>query len=70
MDGKKQGSGKKNNLNRWHDWLVAYVPKPIKNAISNAFSKAKSSILRWYDGAKTTLKDFLQKEANLMPQEH
>ena len=30
----------------------------------------KSSILRWYDDAKTTLKDSLQKEANLMPQEH
>ena len=30
----------------------------------------KSSILRWYNGAKTTLKDSLQKEPNLMPQEH
>ena len=31
----------KNKLNEWYDWLVDYVPKPIKNVVSKAFSRAK-----------------------------
>ena len=27
----------KNKLNKWYDWLVDYVPKPIKKAVSKAF---------------------------------
>ena len=49
---EKSRSVVKNRLNKWYEWLVDYVPKPIKNAISKAFSRAKNSILRLYDGAK------------------
>ena len=60
---KKSRSLVKNRLNEWYDWLVDYVPKPIKNAVSKAFSRAKNSILGPYDGAKKTLKDIVEKEA-------
>ena len=71
----------KNRLNEWYDWLFDYVPKPIKNAVSKAFSRAKNSILGLYDGAKKTLKDIVEKEleeeqqqeeehVDLTPQEH
>ena len=53
----------KNKLNEWYDWLVDYVPKPIKNAVGKAFAKAKNSILGLYDGAKKTLKDIMEKES-------
>ena len=60
-------------------WLVDYMPKPIKNAVSKAFSRAKNSILGLYDGAKKTLKDIVEKEVeeeqqqeddDLTPHEH
>ena len=67
-------------LNKWYDWLVDYVQKSIKNSISKTFTKAKNSILRLYDGAKKTLKDIVEKEAeeeqqqeedvDLTPHEH
>ena len=60
---KKSRSVVKNRLNKWYDWLVDYVPKPIKSAVSKASSRAKNSILGLYDGAKKTLKDIVQKEA-------
>ena len=70
----------KNRLNEWYNWLVDYVPKPIKNAVSKAFSRAKNSILGLYGGAKKTLKDIVEKEAeeeqqqeedvDLTPHEH
>ena len=53
---KKSKSGVKNKLNKWHDWLVDYVPKPIKNAAGKIFLTAKISILGLYDGVKNTLK--------------
>ena len=59
---KRAGRWWKNRLNEWYDWLVDYVPKPIKNAVSKAFSRAKNNILGLYD-AKRTLKDIAEKEA-------
>ena len=53
----------KNRWNKWYDWLVDYVPKPIKNTVSKAFSRAKNSILGLYDGAKNTLKGDVEAEA-------
>ena len=32
---------KKSNLNKWCDWVVDHVPKPVKNAASKAFFKGK-----------------------------
>ena len=68
-------------MNEWYDWLFDYVPKPIQNVVSKAFSRAKNSILGLYDGAKKTLKDIVEKETeeeqqqeeehvDLTPQEH
>ena len=59
----------KNRLNEWYDWLFDYVPKPIKNAVSKAFSRAKNSILGLYDGAKKTLKSDVEDEAEKESQE-
>ena len=66
---KKSRSVVKNRLNEWYDWLVDYVPKPIKNAISKAFSRVKNSILGLYDGAKKTLKCDVKAEAEKENQE-
>ena len=60
---KKRRPVVKNRLNEWYDWLVDYVPKPIKNAVSKAFPRAKNSILGLYGGAKKTLKDIVEKES-------
>ena len=59
----------KNRLNQWCDWLVDYVPKPIKNAVGKAFSRAKNSILGLYDGAKKSLKDYMESETEKENQE-
>ena len=59
----------KKKLKKWYDWLVNYVPKPIKNVVSKAFLKAKSSVLRLYDGAKKTLKGDVESEAEKENQE-
>ena len=55
--------------NEWYDLLVDHVPKPIKNTVSKAFSRAKNTILRLYDGAKKTLKGELEDAAKKENQE-
>ena len=49
---KKSRPAVKIELNKWYKWLVDYVPKSIKNAVSKAFLRAKNSILGLHDGAK------------------
>ena len=66
---KKSRPVVKNRLNEWYDCLVDYVPKPIKNAVSKAFSRVKNSILGMYDGAKKTLKGDVEGEAEKENQE-
>ena len=46
---KKSRPVVKNRLSEWYDWLVDYVPKPIKTSVSKAFSRVKNSILGLYD---------------------
>ena len=60
---KKSKPVVKSKLCKLHKWLDDYVPKPIKNAVDEAFLRLKNSILRLYDGAKKTLKDIVEKEA-------
>ena len=77
---KKSRPMVKNKITEWYDWLIDYVPKPIKKAVSKAFSRAKNSILGLYDGAKKTMKGIVEKEAeagqqqeedvDLTPHEH
>ena len=59
----------KNRLNKWHYWLVDYVPKPIKSAVSKAFSRAENSIMRLYHGAKKTLRGDVEDKAEKENQE-
>ena len=59
----------KKKLNKWYDWLVDYVPKPIKNAVSNTFSRLKNCILRLYVDAKKTLKGDMRDAAEKDNQE-
>ena len=66
---KKSRSLVKNRLNEWYDWLVDYVPKPIKSAVSKAFSRAKNGMLGLYHGAKKTLKGDVEAEAEKENQE-
>ena len=58
-----------NKLNKWHDWLIDYVPKPIRNAVRKAFSRTKKIILRLYDGARKTLIDDVEGEIEKENQE-
>ena len=60
---KKSRRVVKNRLSKLYDWLINYVPKPIKKAVKKSFLRAKNSISRLYDGAKKTLKDIVEKEA-------
>ena len=60
---KKSRPVVKNRLNECYDWLVDYVPKPVKNAVSKAFSRANNSTLGLYDGAKKTWKDIVESKA-------
>ena len=50
-------------LSRLHKWLEYYVPKPFKKAVKRSLLKMKNSIMSLYDGAKKTLKDIVEKEA-------
>ena len=77
---KKSRPVVKSKLCKLRKWLDDHVPKPIKNAVDEAFLRLKNSILRLYDGAKKTLKDIVEKEAeeeqqqeediDLTPHEH
>ena len=51
---KKSRSMVKSRLSKLHKWLDDHIPKPIKNAVDEAFIRLKNSILRLYDGVKTT----------------
>ena len=53
----------KYRLNELYDWLLDYVPKLIKNAVSKAFTRAKNSILRVHDGATKTWRGDVEDEA-------
>ena len=52
---KKSRSLVKNKLNKWYNWLVDHVPKPIKNTASKKVLELKNSMLRLSDGVKKTL---------------
>ena len=39
----------KSNLNKWYDWLINHVPKPIKDGASKALKTFKDKIMGLYD---------------------
>ena len=38
----------KSKLNKWYDWLISHVPKPIKDGASKAFKTFKDKIMGLY----------------------
>ena len=41
----------KNKLNKWYDWLINHVPKPIRDGASKAFKTFKDKIVGLYNRA-------------------
>ena len=39
----------KSKLNKWYDWLISHVPKPIKDGASRAFKTFKDKIMGLYN---------------------
>ena len=39
----------KSKLNKWYDWLINHVPKPIKDGASRAFKTFKDKIMELYN---------------------
>ena len=39
----------KGKLNKWYDWLISHVPKPIKDGASAAFKTFKDKVMGLYD---------------------
>ena len=39
----------KGKLNKWYDWLINLVPKPIKDGASKAFKTFKDKVMGFYN---------------------
>ena len=39
----------KSKLNKWYNWLINYVPKPIKDGASKAFKTFKDKVMGLYN---------------------
>ena len=39
----------KGKLNKWYDWLINHVPKPIKDGASKAFKTFKDKVMELYN---------------------
>ena len=39
----------KTKLNKWYDWLISHVPKPIKDGASKAFKTFKDKVMGLYN---------------------
>ena len=39
----------KGKLNKWYDWLINHVPKPIKDGASKAFKTFKDKVTGLYN---------------------
>ena len=39
----------KDKLNKWYDWLINHVPKPIKDGASKAFKTFKDKVMGLYN---------------------
>ena len=39
----------KGKLNKWYDWLINHVPKPIKDGASRAFKTFKDKVMGLYN---------------------
>ena len=41
----------KSKLNKWYNWLINYVPKPIKDGASKAFKTFRDEIMGLHNRA-------------------
>ena len=39
----------KTKLNKWYNWLISHVPKPIKDGASKAFKTLKDKVMGLYN---------------------
>ena len=39
----------KTKLNKWYDWLINHVPKPIKDGANKAFKTFKDKVMGLYN---------------------
>ena len=44
----------KTKLNKWYDWLINHVPKPIKDGASKAFKTFKDKVMGLYNSSGST----------------
>ena len=40
----------KTKLNKWYNWLINHVPKPVKDGASKAFKTFKDKVMGLYNG--------------------
>ena len=57
----------KNKLNKWYDWLINHVPKPIKHGASRAFKTFKDKIMGLYDRVTGSASNWTQWSAEPKP---
>ena len=55
----------KTKLNKWYDWLINHVPKPIKDGASKAFKTFKDKVMGLYNRVTgSTCNETRMKEPN------
>ena len=57
----------KSKLNKWYDWLINHVPKPIKDGASKAFKTFKDKIMGLYDRVTGSATNQTQQSAEPEP---
>ena len=55
----------KSKLNKWYDWLINHVPKPIKDGASKAFKTFKDKIMGLYNRVTGSTANKTQQSAEL-----
>ena len=57
----------KSKLNKWYDWLINHVPKPIKDGASKAFKTFKDKIMGLYNKVTGSAINQTQRSAESEP---
>ena len=57
----------KSKLNKWYDWLINHVPKPIKDGASKAFKTFKDKIMGLYNRVTGSTANQTQRNAEPEP---
>ena len=57
----------KSKLNKWYDWLINHVPKPIKDCASKVFRHFKDNIMGLYNRVTGSSANQTQRSAEPKP---